>query len=223
MYLRAGAAGMRVAVVGTGNVGKSLGEGLARTGHDVRYGSRDPKGAPVPKGARVGSVREVTEWGEAVILAVPFSAVNEVVQSIGASSFQGKTVVDVTNVLTPSFDWALGFTTSGAEELAKLLPGAHVVKAFNTVFSPYMSSGRLLDERLTAFVAGDDPSAKQRALRLASDLGFDAVDAGPLQSARMLEPLGVLNIHLAFRQQLGVKLGIKLIHGNPASESAGKP
>lgn len=87
-----------------------------------------------------------------------------------------------------------------------------MVKAFNTVFAQHMDSGRLGDQRLTAFVAGDDSDAKTDVLELARDIGFDAVDAGPLTNARMPEPLGYLNIQLGYVQQMGTQAGFKLLH-----------
>ncbi len=109
-----------------------------------------------------------------------------------------------------SGEWSLGFTTSAAEEVAKLLPNAQVVKAFNTMFSRYMSSGKIGEERLSLLVAGDDGKAKETILRLGEEIGFDPVDAGPLRSARYLEPMGLLNINLAFAQKMGTGIGFRL-------------
>ena len=139
----------KIAIIGKGNVGKALAEGLRRAGNEVRFGSTDPKESP----------REVSEWADVVILAVPWGAHAEIARTMG-SSLDGKPVVDVSNVLTPSFELALGFTTSGAEELQKLVPRAKVVKAFNTVFAQNMSTGKLRGERLTVLVAGEDAGTK---------------------------------------------------------------
>ena len=106
---------------------------------------------------------------------------------------------------------AVGHTTSGAEELQKKLPRARVVKAFNTVFAQHMDTGRIGDQRLSAFVAGDDAQAKATVLALAEDIGFDPVDAGPLRNARLLEPMALLNIQLGYVQKLGPKIGFKLL------------
>jgi len=89
---------------------------------------------------------------------------------------------------------------------------AQVVKAFNTAFAHTMSTGQVLGDRITAFVAGDDKRAKERILRMARDIGFDAVDAGGLQSARWIEALGLFHIHLGYGQKMGPDTGIKLIH-----------
>lgn len=188
----------KIAIIGSGNVGSALEEGLAAGGHDVRVAEHDRD-----------AVRDVSDWADVVILAVPYPAVADVVETAG-SHWAGKTVVDVTNALTEDMSLALGYDTSGAEELQAKVPDARVVKAFNTVFAQHMATGRLDDEPLTALVAGDDADAKAVTLDLARSIGFDAVDAGPLANARLLEPLGYLNIQLGFTQGLGTDIGFKL-------------
>jgi len=191
----------KIGIIGDGNVGSALARGLKRAGHDVRAIGNDR-----------AAVRDVAAWADAVILAVPFGALNDVVET-ASGPLVGKTVVDVTNALDASMNLAVGFTTSGAEELQKRLPKSRVVKAFNTVFSAYMETGRLGDQPLTAFVAGDDADAKASVLGLARDIGFDAVDAGPLKNARTLEPLAYLNIQLGYVLGMGPNIGFKLLHG----------
>lgn len=166
-----------------------------------------------PEHVRVGSRKEVASWAEIVVLAVPFSAVHDTVKAIGPNALNGKVLVDVTNAAGPS-GLAVGFTTSGAEDLAKLVPGARVVKAFNTVFAPLMSAGRIGGEPIALLVAGDDDTAKQTVSRLGKDLGFDPVDAGPLKNARYLEPLAMQMIYLAYGPpKMGTNLGLKLLRG----------
>jgi predicted dinucleotide-binding enzyme len=87
------------------------------------------------------------------------------------------------------------------------------VKAFNTVFAQHMDSGRLDDRPLTAFVAADDAGARKAVMELAQGIGFDAVDAGPLKNARLLEPLAFLNIQLGYGLGMGTKIGFKLLNG----------
>ena len=191
---------IKIAIIGKGNVGSALAEGLRRAGNEVRFGSRDPKETP----------RDVSVWADVVILAVPWCAHAEIAKSAG-NALDGKTVVDVSNVLTPSFELALGFSTSGSEELQKLLPRARVVKAFNTIFAQNMSTGKLMGERLTVLVAGDDPGSKDTVRKLAEGIGFDSVDAGPLKSARYLEPLGMLSIILGYGMKMGTDIGFRLV------------
>jgi 8-hydroxy-5-deazaflavin:NADPH oxidoreductase len=190
----------RIGIIGDGNVGSALARGLERAGHEVKTVGKDP-----------AAVRAVADWAKLLILAVPFGALDETLREIGSGA-DGKVLVDVTNTLGPKMELALGFSTSGAEELAKKAPRARVVKAFNTIFAQHMASGRLDGARLTTFVAGDDAEAKQEVLLLAADIGFDAVDAGPLANARYLEPLGYLNIQLGYVQGLGTQVGFKFLH-----------
>ena len=190
----------KIAIIGKGNVGQALADGLRKAGHDIRFASTDPK-EPVDAAA---------EWGDLVILAVPWAAHESIAKAIG-KHVDEKTVVDVSNVMTPSYDLAIGFSTSGAEELQKLLPGARVVKAFNTVFAQTMRTGHSQGEQLTVFVAGDDAKSKEAARKLAEDIGFDSVDAGPLKAARYLEPLGMLNISLGYGLKMGTDIGVRLV------------
>ncbi len=190
-----------VGIVGAGNVGSALRRGLERVGYQVRVAGKEP-----------ATLKELAGWADVVFLAVPFGAVGSVVAQLG-SSIDGKVVVDVTNALTEDMQLALGCTTSGAEELQKKVPRAKVVKAFNTVFAGTMDSGRAAGQQLTAFAAGDDAGAKERVLALARDVGFDAVDAGPLRNARWLETLGFLNIQLGYVLGMGTEMGFRLVHG----------
>ena len=190
---------VKIGIVGKGNVGSALGRGLERAGHEVRFLSKEP-----------AALRDVATTSELLILAVPFSALEDVVTKLEGAA-DNKPLVDVSNVLDENMELALGFATSGAEELQKRLARAHVVKAFNTVFARNMETGRVHDERLCAFVAGDQADSKAAVLRIAGDIGFDAIDAGPLKSARLLEPLGVLNIKLGYELRLGTEIGLRLV------------
>jgi len=190
----------RIGVIGNGNVGSALARGLERVGHEVRAVGNDQV-----------AIADVANWAELVVLAVPFGAVDDVVAAAGAR-LDGKTVVDATNALDAEMALALGYTTSGAEELKKKLPGAKVVKAFNTVFAQHMDSGQLDEQPLAAFVAGDDDDAKSTVLELAREIGFDAVDGGPLRNARLLEPLAYFNIQLGYVLGMGPQIGFRLLH-----------
>src|SRR5262245_37034948 len=188
----------KIAILGPGKVGSALQSGLSRTGHEVRSAKR-------------GQVVQTASWADVIVLAVPFRAIPEVVRELGTAS-DGKIVVDVTNSLTPDFQLAIGFTTSGGEELQKALPRANVVKAFNTVFAQHMSTGKVDGEALTAFVAGDNGGARTVVLELAKAIGFDAVDCGPLKNARYLEPLAFLNIQLSWALGNGPNVGFRFVH-----------
>ena len=146
-----------------------------------------------------------------MILAIPFGALDDALKVMG-DAVRGKVLLDVTNVLTPDYQLALGCSTSGAEELQKKAPQAKVVKAFNTVFAQNMSTGTVKGETLTLFVAGDDKAAKGLVLSAGKAIGFDPVDAGPLTNARWMETLGYFNIQLGYTLNMGADIGFKLVH-----------
>jgi predicted dinucleotide-binding enzyme len=193
---------MKIGIIGKGNVGTALATGLIRTGHVVRFGHRAPE-EPVTAAA---------EWGELLILAVPYPAVNSVVHEIGSAA-DGKVLIDVTNPLTRDMELAIGFSTSNAEEIQKMLPDALVVKAFNTVFAKNQSAGRVANHQLTAFIAGNSQDAKKTVMRLTEEMGYDPVDVGDLKSARYLEPMGIMIIGMAFRLGMGTDIGYRLLRG----------
>ena len=198
----------KITIVGPGKVGTALQAGLSRAGYEVRTAKR-------------GQIVPTASWADVIILAAPFRAVPEVVRELGEAA-NGKIVVDVTNPLTPDFQLAIGFATSGGEELQKSLPHAKVVKAFNTVFAQHMSTGRVNDKVLTTFVAGDDAAARTAVLAMAGAIGFDAVDGGPLTNARYLEPLAFLNIQLSWVLGNGPNVGFKFVHQNGHETGASK-
>jgi 8-hydroxy-5-deazaflavin:NADPH oxidoreductase len=190
---------VKIAIIGDGNVGSALHRGLREAGHDA-----DAVGNEPARG------RALVESADVVVIAVPYQAIDDVVHVIGNGA-NGQVIVDVTNALTPEYKLAVGFTTSGAEELQRKLPSAKVVKAFNTVFAQHMASGQVKGDKLTVLAAADDAEAKQIVLDLAIDLGLDAVDAGPLANARLLEPFGLQNIALGYMLGLGTDIGFKLV------------
>jgi predicted dinucleotide-binding enzyme len=190
----------RIGIVGEGNVGSALRRGLERAGYEVRSVGKDP-----------GQVKETGNWADVVILAVPYGAVDDAVAELG-DGIEGKTLVDVTNALTGDMRLANGCTSSGAEALQQKVRAAKVVKAFNTQFAAHMDSGTVGGQQLTTFAAGDDAGAKQQVIQMARDIGFDVVDAGPLQNARLLEPLGYFNIQMGYALGLGTNIGLKLVH-----------
>lgn len=202
---------MRIAILGSGTVGKALAEGFVKSKHQVQFGSRDPSEVEGPPGTSLVTQKEATAWGEVVVLAVPYVAVRETVEAVGVDLLDGKILVDPTNALTTDFELALGFTTSGAEELAKQVPGARVVKAFNTVFAQNQANGHVGEQPLTLFVAGDDEEAKETVMNLGHEMGFEPVDAGPLKSARYLEPMGLMLITFGYGLGMGPGIGFRLV------------
>lgn len=212
---------MKVTIIGAGNMGKGIGYRLAAGGNDITVVDKNPEAAEELvkelKGAlkKGGSVRsaalENDPLGDVVVLAVWYGVNLELAKKLG-SKLDGKVVVDIANPLNPTYDGlATAPGTSSAEEVAKLLPGAKVVKAFNTTFAGTLMAGNVGGTPLDVFIAGDDESAKKTVEKLVTDGGLVAVDAGPLLRARELESLGLLGITLQVRHNLGFATGWKLI------------
>ena len=208
---------MKIAMIGAGNVGSALGRGWAAKGHEIFFGARDPKDEKlrslvnsVGAKARGGSVAEAVASSEIMILATPWPAAQQAIRSAG--NLTGKILVDCTNPLLPDLSGlAIGHTTSAGEEVAKWAGGARVVKAFNTTGSGNMANAKYDSARPTMCICGDDVAAKASVAKLAEDLGFEAVDAGPLKNARLLEPFAMLWIYLAIKQGLGPDIAFKLL------------
>ena len=200
---------MKIAVIGAGNVGGTLGKLWAAKGHDVMFGVRDPQEDKVREAiketggkARAGSVKEAAASGDVVVMATPWPATHEAIQSAG--NLNGKVVVDCTNPLAPDLSGlVVGMTDSAGEEVARWAKGARVVKAFNTIGAPNFGNPKFGPESASMFICGDSEDAKVMVSKLAAELGFDVVDVGPLTASRLLEPLAMLWIHLAFKQGLG--------------------
>ncbi len=206
---------MRIGVIGIGMVGGTLGRRWAKEGHEVMFGVREPSSEKVGRlladsgeNARAGTVAEAASFGEVVALATPWGGTEDAVRQAG--DLNGKVLLDCTNPLKPDMSGLEG-DRSAAEQVAAWAPGAKIVKIFNTTGFKNMDDPRFGDDRVTMFFCGDDAEAKKVAARLAEDLGFDAIDAGPLAEARSLEYLALLWIHLAYVQKLGPGIAFKLM------------
>ena len=202
---------MNITLIGAGNMGSALATQLTRAGHAVRIVSRDPAKAEALAAANPGatavSAADAAAGADLVIVATGHADAVPALRSLGA--LDGKVVVDLTNPLTADYmGLTLGHDTSAAEEIAKAVPGAEVVKAFNTLFAQVLADGpRFADGQVApVFVASDSARAKQAATALAESMGFRAVDAGPLKNARYLEPLAGLNIYLGYGAGLGTAI-----------------
>ena len=158
-------------------------------------------------GATVVDARNAASDADAVVLATAYGDAVKALEAAG--DLRGKVVIDITNPLTADYmGLTLGHSTSAAEEIAKAVPGAEVVKAFNTVFAQVLADGADFGagRKVTVFYAGDSERAKQTARALAESMGFDTVDAGGLKNARYLEPLAGLNIYLGYGAGLGTAI-----------------
>jgi predicted dinucleotide-binding enzyme len=204
---------MEIAIIGAGNVGKALGTGWRKAGHQVLFGMRDPAGekaaAVKAEEFAVASPREAAAQASVIVLALPWRGIEDSVKALGPLG--GKIVVDATNPLSPSLDLAIGHNDSAGETVARNAPGAKVVKAFNTTGFGNMSNSAYPGGKLMMTVAGDDAAAKLTVMSLATDLGFDPVDAGPLVMSRYLEPLAMVWIKLAMAQKMGSNFGFAIL------------
>jgi len=194
---------MKVLVIGAGNMGAGFVKQLSAAGHSVSVTARDAaKAASVA--SQYANVQSVVAAGAAegpdvVILATGYGDAVPALQSVG--NLQDKVVIDITNPLTADYmGLTLGHSTSAAEEIAKAVPAAIVVKAFNTVLAQVLDQGASLTDgsKVAVFYAGDNEAAKATVRTLAESLGFATTDTGGLKNARYLEPLAGLNIYFAY-------------------------
>jgi 8-hydroxy-5-deazaflavin:NADPH oxidoreductase len=200
---------MRIAIIGAGNVGGGLGTGLAQAGHEIVFGVRDPdseKARAATTGAlgtRAVTVADAVADADVVIFALRWDAVAPTVS--GMPEMDGRVVIDAMNRF--SGDPA----RSTAQDLADLLPGAKVVKAFNTTGFENMSTAAGRDQQAVMFIAGDHPEANAVAAELAADLGFQPEDVGALTNAKPLEEM--VKIWLALAERHGRSVAFALSEG----------
>jgi len=212
---------MRIAIIGAGNVGTALATSFVRAGHDVVITSRDAQDAAAAAAASGASIAPTNvaavEDADVIIPAVYVTSFADVAADI-ASAAAGTPVVDVSNRMSFGADGPETDTTSSnAEDLAALLPGSPVVKAFNTLFASRQLDPITNGVTLDGFVAADDADAKATVLELVRSIGLTPIDAGPLVRARQLEGLAFLNMSLNITNNGAWQSGWKLV-GAPAPE-----
>jgi 8-hydroxy-5-deazaflavin:NADPH oxidoreductase len=208
---------MKLAILGAGSVGSTLGRAWAKQGHTVTFGVRDVN---VPKvqtlltevgaNAQAATLTDAAAQADVIVLTVTWDAMPEVVETIG--NLSGKILLDCTNPLVGNqLDTALDLAQSGGEQVAVWFPGAKVVKIFNQIGWETMTDPQYGAEAATMFYAGDDVNAKQIAFQLASELGFEPIDAGTLQAAKFLETLATFWGQLAYGQGMGRNIAWRLL------------
>jgi predicted dinucleotide-binding enzyme len=208
---------MKIAIIGAGNVGGTLGKGWAKRGHEVVFGVRKPSDQKLTQilaatggKAHAASVKDATADAQVVALTVPWDAAQEALKNAG--NLRGKILLDCTNPLKPDLSgFTLGHASSGGEQVAAWAPGARVVKIFNTTGFDNMANPVYAEGASMMLYCGDDAEAKKVAAQLAADLGFEAYDAGPLSEARLLEPFALVWIHLAVFQKMGRGFAFRLM------------
>ena len=203
---------MKIGIIGAGHIGGSLGALWSARGHEVVYGVRDPESPKIQAAlaesgpnARAAGLKEAAAFGEVVIIAVPANAVPETLTQLG--DLRGKVVVDATNDVRHARP---GDAPSMSIYVAQQLPGAHVVKAFNTmtwetIRNPRFSSGA----NATVFLCGDDSQAKATVMGLTSELGLDTADLGGLEQAPLMDSL--LLVFFAASQNYGRGIAFRLL------------
>jgi NADPH-dependent F420 reductase len=204
---------MKIAIIGSGNVGKALAKSAVKAGHDVTLtATSTDKAAEAAKstGAHAAqSNEEAVKDADLVILAVPYAKLGEVFRGLG-TAVDGKIVVDATNHVTQDPGEVLG-APSSAEEIVQRHPKVRVVKAFNYSFASRMAEPTIDGTRLDGFVAGDDQEAKDKVLDFVKSIGYRPIDAGPLVMARALEAMALLIISLQIRHSWPWQNGWKLV------------
>jgi 8-hydroxy-5-deazaflavin:NADPH oxidoreductase len=172
--------------------------------------------------AHAAGVNDAAAAAEVVALTVPWPAVADALRSAG--DLGGKILLDCTNPLKPDLSGlTVGYTASGAEQIAELVPGARVVKIFNTTGFPNMANPEYREGRSMMLYCGDDAQAKTVAAQLAAELGFEPYDVGPLTEARLLEAFALVGIHLAVLQKMGTGFAFRVMRHRRALRKAAEP
>ncbi len=194
---------MRIAVIGTGNVGSALGGSFVRAGHEVTFAALD-RDATVEVAERFAAASaatpaEAASQADVVVLAVPFGVAETIAATVAVAA-PNAVIIHATNPLRPDYSGlATADGPSGAERIAAAAPGARVVKAFNTVFAGLQADPSADGGLVDVLVAADDPDAKSTVAGLVRSIGARPIDAGPLAEASALEAMAWLNIQLQMR------------------------
>jgi 8-hydroxy-5-deazaflavin:NADPH oxidoreductase len=193
---------MKIGILGSGEVGRALGDGFIKHRHEVMLGTRDANKladwAAQNTSARVGSFAEVAEFAELVVLAVSGKAASAALGLAGKENLAGKTIIDATNPIadSPPVNGVLSYFTKQNESLMELLQqefaDAHFVKAFNSVGSDLMVNPRLDGGRPSMFICGNDAAAKKEVTEILDQFGWETLDMGAAEAARAIEPLAML-------------------------------
>jgi len=194
---------MKVGILGAGRVGGALGQALARAGHEVCWGLREPEAldAALRDHGSSRTIPEMAKWADAVVLAVPFGAAQDALAAAG--DLGGKPLLDATNPIGPRLGLLHAGDDSGAENVARWAKNAKVVKAFNTTGYENMQTP-VYDEGASAMLyCGDDEDACAVARTLVEAVGFEPIFVGGLTKARLLEPFAMVWITLAMEQPGG--------------------
>jgi len=216
---------MKIGILGTGPVGTALGTGFIRTGHQVMLGSRTADNANAAAwktqngaNASTGTFADAAAFGELVVVAVKGDGLSAAIAAAGVGNFAGKVVIDTVNPLDFSRgypDLSIKGDDSAGETLQRLLPGAHVVKAFNTVTSSLMFRPDLVGGPADMMIAGNDAAAKATVTGILADFGWPVIDLGAIHASRWLEAF-VMTWVLACQARGDWRQAFKLLRAAPA-------
>ncbi len=215
---------MKIGILGSGDVGRSLGSGFAKKGYDVTIGTREPGKAELQKWLRandghasVATFADAAKRGDIVILATHGEATEEVLDQVGPEAFAGKLVIDATNPLVfrdgspPGL--FVGTTDSLGERVQRKLPKAKVVKCFNSVNYSMMTNPKTPQGVPDMLIAGNDPAAKRQVAKILKEFGWnDPIDVGGIEGARWLEAWVALWVRIATEQK-NWQVALKIVKG----------
>jgi 8-hydroxy-5-deazaflavin:NADPH oxidoreductase len=199
---------VKIGILGTGDVGRALGNGFIALGHEVKMGSRDAHNEKAVAWASTagingsaGTFADAAEFGDVIVLALSWTGVENALKLAGVENFAGKVVIDAINPLTfgpkgPAL--VIGHTDSAGESVQRWLPSARVVKAFNIVGFAHMFKPDFPGGPPDMFICGNDFSAKETVTEILKDFGWPAIDIGDIEGSRLLEPMCVLWVGYAF-------------------------
>ena len=201
---------MKIGVLGTGDVGRALGKGFIALGHEVKIGSREANNdkalawvEEMGAKASAGTFADAAAFGEVIVLATLGVANEAALRAAGVERFRGKIVIDATNPLDFSGGvppkLAVTGQDSGGEQVQRLLPDAHVVKAFNIVGNPFMFRPEFPGGPPDMFIAGNDDDAKKKVAAILADFGWPTIDIGGIAGARYLEAMCMVWVLAAVR------------------------
>jgi predicted dinucleotide-binding enzyme len=207
---------MKIGIIGAGNMGAALGKFWSRNGHQLMFSyAREADklqalAASFTPAALTGSPAEAAQFGEVVVLAVPFWQIEDALKQAG--SLAGKILFSIVNALKPDYSGlAIGTTTSAAEAIARLASGAHVVEGIPLFADVLQSDSRQFDGVTpSVFYCGDDAAAKEVVAGLLRETECEAIDAGLLTAARLIEPAMMLLVQMAYGQKAG-QVAFKLL------------
>lgn len=207
---------MKIGILGSGDVGRRLADGLIKLGNTIKIGSRNPSQEkitewlakhPGKEKASSGTFAEAVSYGELNVIATTWAGTVDAIKMADPKNFAGKVLIDVTNPLDVSEGMpprlAVGHTDSAGETVQRILPDSKVVKAFNIVENPHTIHPDFPGGPPTMFICGNDSEAKKTVVDILTKFGWETIDIGGIEGARLLEPLALLWITYYFRTNNG--------------------